>query len=1212
MKNSKLKKFLIIGIPLFFALIIGIFFSSKIGFSLLSGNSVVGEYYYCDDSTYTLSGAKCRKTLYTSPYLVGDVDHDGTIGIMDVTYIQLYLAGNKKFDEFDTRLADVNKDGIIDNNDASIIQKYSIGIVDETTTYIHGSSGVVLEQSYILGTDKLCPINYNYSKVRDNCVMYDRKDAIKVNFIYGDINENKKIDDEDYALIKSYLSGSIKLTDKQLKIADMNSDGKVSMEDLQLIENEIIGSSNKDENLKNDKSKNTNDYINGDINEDKKIDSEDYALIKSYLASGFKLTDRQLKIADMNSDGKVSMEDLQLIESKVINSDKTNVTLKIADSNDVNNLFIGDDVSFSALFKVSGNSKKYYKWYNVKSENSIVESSCKVIENNMVDNYKINLETSGQYIIVKVFDSAKCENMIDEYKSNILNAKEKSSAVSLEYNVENIDNKVTILSKNTRVDIKSKFNVVGNNKLYYKLVEYKDNKVVNTSKCFLIENGIEEKKSIYISGSNQYLKWVIYSDKACNTQINSYETEKYNSIDGFKIYADTNKIVTGDKLKLSVKSGSNLKELNDLVIWNSTNTSIAVVDKNGVVTALKEGSTMITAKIGNITNSIAINVVNEKVNLQYQLLSKSLTSNVVDKNTSLSFNAKFEINDGKKYYYKWYTIKNKLVYNNPVCIEINDGMNLNSKLIIDGSDQYGKWEIYSDKACTQIINSYETTHYDYYADSISLDKSKINLAVNEKYKTNVQIKSKLSNPKSLVKWTSSNVAVATVDNNGLVSTKKAGTATITASIGGMSDSATVNVINAGEDRTLNCPLIEYELIDSKTTIIITPNSDIKNYDIYFSTNDHVGTYGTFELFQKNITGRRIVTNYFKNKYSNQAKIVVYGNSGSSRNCYTPPLTWKWYTGTNWAKCPTFKYNYDKKSGASQLSYKVNNQKVKSGIEKIYVNFDLDNSFQYSWYTSNKDGSYRLFKTYSTSSKDVSPSVTGQNYNRNGQVVVTDPIGNAIVCKTEYINTLSMYKTKVGTTDVYYDSQFPTADKNTVINEMTKLKNKSEAYLAASSVFLYSESNYVSMHGNSCGVYEIASNNIDMRESKYACGGSANSTYYKGSINHEFGHSMDHMTENLAGVSLSNSKYNNKLLKTYADKYNRNKKQCNYDYCLRYNEGYTYGDAYWEFLADLLSYDSNNFRVNSELRSLNSQLHTLYMNTYNKNKDKFRQVKESYK
>ena len=89
-------------------------------------------------------------------------------------------------------------------------------------------------------------------------------------------------------------------------------------------------------------------------------------------------------------------------------------------------------------------------------------------------------------------------------------------------------------------------------------------------------------------------------------------------------------------------------------------------------------------------------------------------------------------------------------------------------------------------------------------------------------------------------------------------------------------------------------------------------------------------------------------------------------------------------------------------------------------------------------------------------------------------------------------------------------------------------------------------------------------------------------------------------------------FNNKLLKTYADKYNRNKKQCNYDYCLRYNEGYTYGDAYWEFLADLLSYDSNNFRVNSELRSLNSQLHTLYMNTYNKNKDKFRQVKESYK
>ena len=142
---------------------------------------------------------------------------------------------------------------------------------------------------------------------------------------------------------------------------------------------------------------------------------------------------------------------------------------------------------------------------------------------------------------------------------------------------------------------------------------------------------------------------------------------------------------------------------------------------------------------------------------------------------------------------------------------------------------------------------------------------------------------------------------------------------------------------------------------------ITPTSDVRKYDIYYSINDHVGYWANFELYQSDIKRTITINNLYKGNYSNQAKIVVYGNDSTSRNCYTPPLTWKWNTGT-YAKCPTFNYSYDYVKNSRQYTFQINGQKAKSGISKVYVKFNLDRNLQYSWYTSNKDGTYKLFKT----------------------------------------------------------------------------------------------------------------------------------------------------------------------------------------------------------------------------------------------------------
>ena len=96
MKKEKLKKYLIVIIPVVLIVIVGIIISKSMNINLLSSNSVIGNYYYCEDQSYQLVGSKCKKKVYTSPYLVGDVTHDNKIDISDVSYIQLYLAGKKK------------------------------------------------------------------------------------------------------------------------------------------------------------------------------------------------------------------------------------------------------------------------------------------------------------------------------------------------------------------------------------------------------------------------------------------------------------------------------------------------------------------------------------------------------------------------------------------------------------------------------------------------------------------------------------------------------------------------------------------------------------------------------------------------------------------------------------------------------------------------------------------------------------------------------------------------------------------------------------------------------------------------------------------------------------------------------------------------------------------------------------------------------------
>ena len=65
----------------------------------------------------------------TKDYMLGDVNGDGNISVLDATLIQKYIAGLVTFSDTQKAAADVNGDGSVSVLDATLIQKYIAGLI---------------------------------------------------------------------------------------------------------------------------------------------------------------------------------------------------------------------------------------------------------------------------------------------------------------------------------------------------------------------------------------------------------------------------------------------------------------------------------------------------------------------------------------------------------------------------------------------------------------------------------------------------------------------------------------------------------------------------------------------------------------------------------------------------------------------------------------------------------------------------------------------------------------------------------------------------------------------------------------------------------------------------------------------------------------------------------------------------------------------------
>ena len=135
--------------------------------------------YTCQDQTYKLEGNVCTKTVNAKPILIGDVNKDGRIDVLDETLLQKYFAEKIKFDDTQMLLADLDNSGIVDVTDLTYMQLYLAGKMNNkrnSGTSGTGSSGY---EAFKIGKTKICPSGYNFNSNKTICSKIDTVSAIE-------------------------------------------------------------------------------------------------------------------------------------------------------------------------------------------------------------------------------------------------------------------------------------------------------------------------------------------------------------------------------------------------------------------------------------------------------------------------------------------------------------------------------------------------------------------------------------------------------------------------------------------------------------------------------------------------------------------------------------------------------------------------------------------------------------------------------------------------------------------------------------------------------------------------------------------------------------------------------------------------------------------------------------------------------------------------
>ena len=285
---------------------------------------------------------------------------------------------------------------------------------------------------------------------------------------------------------------------------------------------------------------------------------------------------------------------------------------------------------------------------------------------------------------------------------------------------------------------------------------------------------------------------------------------------------------------------------NKTVSWKSSNTSIATVSNNGVVTAISPGTAYITATTtdgSNISSSCKVTVQN--------VLATSISLNISNMTLEMGESSQLVATVYPSYANKtvtWKSSNNAIatVSSNGVVTAVSPGITVITATTTDGSNLTAQ--------CVVTIKQQAT--------SISLNQTEATIYTGNTLQLSATVlPSTTSNPS--VTWSSSNTNVATVSSTGLVTAKSTGNAVITAKTAdGSNLSATCNVTVKRLATSISLNKSSATLYLDQTvqlTATVSPSNATDRSIVWSSSDISIATVSSTGLVTAIATGNAIIT-----------------------------------------------------------------------------------------------------------------------------------------------------------------------------------------------------------------------------------------------------------------------------------------------------------------------------------------------------------------
>ena len=287
-----------------------------------------------------------------------------------------------------------------------------------------------------------------------------------------------------------------------------------------------------------------------------------------------------------------------------------------------------------------------------------------------------------------------------------------------------------------------------------------------------------------------------------------------------------------DKTKLTLKEGDSETLLatvkpddatDKTVTWSTSDESIAKVDYNGKVTAVREGSTTITAKAGEKTATCAVSVSKKVVDVTSVTLNK--TELTLTEGDSETLTATVKPDDATDKTVTWTSSDASIA-----------SVDANGKVtaVKDGSATITAKAGEKTATCAVTVSKNVVA-----VTSVTLNKTELTLTEGDSETLAATVKPDDATDRT-VTWSTSDATVAAVDNNGKITAVKEGSATITAMAGEESATCAVS-ISKKVIEVASVTLNKTELIltegDSETLTATVKPDDATNKTVTWSTSD---------------------------------------------------------------------------------------------------------------------------------------------------------------------------------------------------------------------------------------------------------------------------------------------------------------------------------------------------------------------------------------